>query len=529
VAIKKESSDRKKGTFGAIRLPVSKQYVMPPTRRRMLLYGLIVAALLAAWFLLFGGVSKGRLSSAHASLEKDCAACHKSFRAVTSEKCSTCHEKVGDRQGTYSLASHAIYRSGDASRAHTRHEQLACFACHPEHGGRDAAITRVPDKICARCHGFKSFDTDHPQFAFAAKKIADDADIEFPHSRHVLEIMKKDRLADVEKACLRCHHPREDGSGFQPIAFDASCTSCHMGEGTRTAALPVRNPAQPQEPGVETLEMIRASGRPDSYWTSTASTADFRMRGDSIVKAPLRHKDPWIMDNLRRIRRALYPGEGVQELLDARGSVESEDREAFTRTLYAEALATLRKYRDGLAARSEPEIHQELSNINALLQSIEKRIDASQFVAPPPDDEFFRKPELNRNLSAVEIEQLRNFALDLTEPCRQCHVVTDAAIQRVQKDQRILHRAHFDHRAHILQRRCLDCHNRIRIEAPKGGAKVTIGDRSDVQNIPGIESCRECHNAKGTTHSCASCHYYHPDKTRRSSMLLYVDAARPNR
>ncbi len=489
----------------------------------MILYGAIAAALLGSYFAFVSGFSKGRLSSAHASLERDCAACHQTFRSVTSEKCATCHEKVGDQQGTYTLAAHSIYRSGSVPRLRSEHPQVACFACHPDHGGRDAAITHVPDALCAQCHSFRSFDSDHAQFAFLAKKLPDDRNLEFAHAPHVREIMKRDELVDLEKACLECHHPRSDGRGFDPIAFDTSCGSCHLTGSTGTTALPVQDPARPLEPGVETLEMIRASRRPDSYWVDSVSAAAFRMRGSSIVKASLRHKDPWIMDNLRRIRRTLYPAEQLQQLLDARGVIESENTAASAKALYSEALETLKLYRDGLSGRSEPGIQQELAPVNALLKAIETKIADSQAVVSV-EDEFFPTTELNRTLNAMQIDQLRNFAIELTGPCRQCHVVTDAAIQRVQKDQRILHRAHFEHRPHVLQRRCLDCHNRIPMDAPGSVAKTATTDRAEEQNVPGIETCRTCHQAKGTAQSCATCHYFHPNKDQRSGMLLYVNA-----
>lgn len=521
MAKKESSSDRKKGTFSAIRLPIAKQYIFPPSRRRMLLYGAIAALLLGGYYA-FAGLSKGRLSSSHASLERDCAACHTSFRSVTSEKCAVCHEKSGDRQAAYSLAVHSVYRSGDMTRTRRMHPQVACFACHPEHGGRDAPITHVPDTICANCHGFRSFDSDHPQFAFVERKLPDDADLEFPHARHVREIMKRQGLADLEKACLACHHPRPDGKTFQPIAFDTDCGSCHMTGSTRSTALVIQDASHPLQPGVETLEMIRASGRAGSSWVNSVSPAELHVRGDSVVKSPLRHKDPWIMDNLRRIRRTLYPNEGLQELLDVRGTVESDDPATVTKAFYDEALDKLEHDRDGLSGRPEPEVQQELVQVNALLKAIDIRIRESESGGPVPA-EFIQKPELNRTLNATQIEELRNFALELTAPCRQCHVVTDAAIQRVQKDQRILHRAHFDHRAHVLQRRCLDCHNRISLEGSQANAAAT--DRAEVQNIPGIETCRTCHNAGGTSQSCATCHDFHPNKERRSGMLLYVDAA----
>jgi uncharacterized membrane protein len=96
---------------------------------------------------------------------------------------------------------------------------------------------------------------------------------------------------------------------------------------------------------------------------------------------------------------------------------------------------------------------------------------------------------------------------------------------RVQRDQQVLRRAQFNHRAHIVQRRCLECHTEIPIIAQADSAKAVPAslDRAAIQNIPGIENCRVCHNANETSNRCVTCHYFHPNKTNRSSMLLYLD------
>jgi uncharacterized membrane protein len=120
----------------------------------------------------------------------------------------------------------------------------------------------------------------------------------------------------------------------------------------------------------------------------------------------------------------------------------------------------------------------------------------------------------------AEIEALVD---DLTQPCRQCHQVRDATLVRVQKDQRVLHRAEFDHRAHILQLRCLDCHTEIPIAAALASAEgVDLSrDVAATQNLPGIESCRDCHRPGLVSNRCVTCHAFHPDRQRRADLLLY--------
>lgn len=98
----------------------------------------------------------------------------------------------------------------------------------------------------------------------------------------------------------------------------------------------------------------------------------------------------------------------------------------------------------------------------------------------------------------------------LLKPCLECHRATPAGIETVQRDQRVLSRAEFDHLAHAIQQDCLECHDRLLREE---------GDRSEVQHVPGIDSCRSCHRPGKTPDTCIECHFYHPDKDRRLESL----------
>jgi hypothetical protein len=132
---------------------------------------------------------------------------------------------------------------------------------------------------------------------------------------------------------------------------------------------------------------------------------------------------------------------------------------------------------------------------------------------------------VNPNLAPDQVTGMNELAESLTQPCRQCHTVANASIVRVQKDQQVLRRAQFNHRAHIVQRRCLECHIEIPIVAQADSAKAVPAslDRAAIQNVPGIENCRVCHSANEASNRCVTCHYFHPNKTNRSSMLLYLD------
>jgi len=524
-----KKGDGKKGFFSFLRLPISKQYLWPDSRRILILIGAIgcLAFLLYFAFDRFVQknrfISKGPLSTYHASLEKDCTACHTPLKSVLSEKCAVCHELVGDKIGTYSYPAHYIYRSGNRERLKTQSaHQVACFGCHSEHMGRDQQITDVPDARCLACHAFGSFNSKHPEFEFAAKKEADDANLQFPHIQHVREVMKKGNFSDVEKACLTCHVPDSNGRGFQPISFDHSCDSCHLTATDKTPALQEKDPANPGAPGALSLETIQKNHDPGTMWAFFINPSEVSKRGGGIVKSPLYHKDPWIMYNLQLIRRTLYPNQGLSDLLTTSGiTSESPAQEAPAR--YQEALQTLKEYAAELRGRPEPEVQADLKRIDDLIKVVERKINnptAAMDMTP------FEKPlQLNPKLSKEQVEALKTFALDLTEPCRKCHIVSDASIQRVQTDQKVLHRAEFSHRAHILQRRCLDCHTTIPIaESLKSTGTIDPSkDNSAIQNIPTIDTCKQCHRPDLVSNRCVKCHEFHPNKVNRSQLLLYME------
>ncbi len=521
----KRKTREQKGTFSPLKLPVADRYVRPARRRRIFLWsGLGMAAVLAIWAadlvasrgLLF---SQGPLSSNHASFERDCSACHGDSGGLPPERCSVCHEKFGDRLGVYTFAAHVVYRSRDPSRLEDpeRKAEVRCAACHTEHRGREADITRVPDLRCQACHPF-SFGRGHPQFEFARESRPDAATLEFTHVRHTAKVMKDRGLADHEQACLYCHNARADGRSFEEIDYDRHCDACHLPASVGTPRLPERPPA---EVGVLSVESIRARGGLGTLWTDYASPAEFQRLGGRIRKLPVYHEDPWVLDNLRTLRRAVHPDADLADLLTASSDVPPSG----VRTLYEEALDTLAEYAAELRSRPEEEVQEDLRRIGRWVTKLRRDLDD---VLAPLDLEQFRlaarsaAPPERR----AEIEEL---AADLTEPCRQCHRVADQTIARVQKDQRVLRRAEFDHRAHILVTRCLDCH----VEIPILENLAAYRDRTEpadpafdgaaLQNVPGVETCRRCHSPAQGADRCLTCHYFHPEKERRSELLLYFE------
>lgn len=519
------SKAKSKGTYGSARLPVARAYVMPARRRRAILIGVTLAALAAGWALfdfLRGDahfISTGAMSSGHALLENDCGACHGSFESVQNERCETCHEKLGDELGTYSFTAHYIYRSNDFGRVEPSPHEVPCASCHGEHQGRDADLTRVSDAQCQACH-FDAFDHDHPEFAFAANDEPDPAGIAFPHIHHIAELMEQESLDDVERACLYCHNPQPDGRSFAPLDFDRHCDACHLTIGTSTPRLPLQGD-DPDDLGVLSLSTIQAQGGPGTRWAWFSNPNELQEVGSRIRKAPLHHLDPWILFNLRRLRSKLLPDAGLADLLQTSADVPDHD----VKSLYREALATLETQALGLRNQPADEIQAEYETIMALIEKLERQIE-NPFEPLDETDFLLALDTSESSLSETDRQSINGLVDDLTRPCQQCHEVENATITRVQSDQRTLRRAEFDHRAHILQARCLDCHREIPIEtAFADGTEVAEdADRASIQNLPRIASCQQCHSAKKAANGCVTCHVFHPDKDRSHQLLLYTAA-----
>ena len=514
---------RKKGFFGRATLPVAAKY--PALRSRYFLYlvGGVGALLIGVAFALNAAFSNdsllasGPLSSNHASFGADCASCHTPLEGVTDQKCMVCHEKFGDDLGTHTFEAHYLYRSGDFSRVTPAVNEGTCFSCHAEHQGQDAAITSVVDNQCQQCHEIESFNTDHPEFEFAREELVDEANLIFPHALHVGELRRREGLKDVEKACLYCHNAEEDGQGFKEIQFDAHCDACHLSSSTAT---PFVTLASRNSPGVQDLQTFQSQQRAGSRWAYYTNPNEFQTRGPAIRKRPVYHEDPWVLANLRRIRNVLYPSNNLADLLQTSADIPPQH----TEKLYEEAIQTLRTYAEDLRNQPDRAVQTELAKAEELLQKIERQLNDP--LASRDETQFIVSASaLNPALSSGDVEAYQQIADQLTEPCQSCHLVEKATIKRVQTDQQTLIRSDFNHSAHVIQARCLDCHNTIPIKqfAVADSLAPPAVDRSSIHNLPPIASCQSCHAEDKASNACITCHAFHPDKSKDAHLLLYVD------
>ena len=149
--------------------------------------------------------SSGRMSAAHAVLEKECATCHLQKAGVFSAKaadsaCLACHD-------------------GPIHHA-TQVKTLECATCHTEHRGR-VNITAASNQTCAECHGnltanggpahyatrIRSLDDGHPQFAALREGVRDPGTIKLNHAIHMKLIRRGPNGPIVQLECGDCHRP----------------------------------------------------------------------------------------------------------------------------------------------------------------------------------------------------------------------------------------------------------------------------------------------------------------------------------
>ena len=152
--------------------------------------------------------SSGRLSEAHAVLEKECAACHVQqvggySAAAADSACLACHD-------------------GPVHHAMKVSVKLACAECHVEHRRR-VNLVATKNESCGQCHGdlstadrdsryfkhIRTFADGHPEFAalrpIAGVPASDTGTIKLNHAMHMRLIRRGPSGPMVQLDCVTCH------------------------------------------------------------------------------------------------------------------------------------------------------------------------------------------------------------------------------------------------------------------------------------------------------------------------------------
>jgi hypothetical protein len=296
-------------------------------------------------------VAPGAVIGQHANIEARCEECHTSRAGVSDTRCQRCHDPAG--AGRLNNAAHVLFGSGDPRKAAAA-PRVDCARCHIDHRGRGAALTRVDEAHCTQCH-FRSFSA-HPQFALLRNHSTQAPGIQFPHDKHVAELVKQG--VPEKDSCIKCHEPSVQARDLEPISFERHCASCHAKEGSVGIVEPI--------PQAELIapEALAAQGqvnfRLDEFETS---------RG-RINKTFVRHKDDWVLANLHQMRRNLDPEGCATE----RGALLARESQLRRKAALSVPLAGL----------DLPALQGREAALDSEIKGAEARIRAPEGAADPP-------------------------------------------------------------------------------------------------------------------------------------------------
>lgn len=226
-----------------------------PLKRAKFWLSLLLPLLALAWIAWHGFsadhrvYSSGRLSRAHAVLEKECSACHirqaEKFSARAADSaCLACHD-------------------GPAHHS-SRIPAPDCATCHTEHRGL-ANLSAVRDQACASCHRdlksghpdtryvsqIHSLEKDHPELA-ALRAVngvpaSDPAKIKLNHAIHMNPIRQGPNGALVNLECGNCHRPAAAAPGldYSDAKYRAAAVSYKDGDEILPASSEGLKPPKP--------------------------------------------------------------------------------------------------------------------------------------------------------------------------------------------------------------------------------------------------------------------------------------------
>lgn len=183
-----------------------------PFKRAKLWLSVLVPLLAVGWIGWRGATrdsrvySSGRMSEAHAVLERQCAACHivkaGGFSSTADSACLACHDGP---------VHHSSQIAGAAPD---------CATCHMEHRGR-IQLSAARNESCAECHSslrvasgqihytanISSLEDGHPEFAVLRGEAKDPGTIKLNHAVHMKPVREGPNGPIVQLACGDCHRP----------------------------------------------------------------------------------------------------------------------------------------------------------------------------------------------------------------------------------------------------------------------------------------------------------------------------------
>jgi transcription elongation factor Elf1 len=412
--------------------------------------------------------SSGRMSAAHAVLEKECSACHLQQAGVFSQKaadnaCLACHD-------------------GPIHHA-TQVKTFECASCHTEHRGR-INIAATSNQTCAECHSslrtnagpphyaaqISSFEDGHPQFAAVRDGARDPATIKLNHAIHMKPIRRGPTGQLVQLECGDCHRGAAVTASWKYADAKYVAAKSTYGEQDETLP-PVTGTLSPHAP--DTGRELMA---PVKFATACASchALTFDRRFDEGVP----HDKPEVVHAFLVKKFSDYIAKHPAELRETRDP--NRDLTGKPAPPSTQALTPSQWVAQRTAVAEELLWHKTCAQCHTM--------SGSQL----QDTSIARWSVGNANASpGSAMQAISNTALPHVAP-------TKVTV-------RWMPHAHFDHDAH-RGFTCVSCHEKA----------LSSTESTDVL-LPGIATCQTCHNP-GAAHAesrCYECHTYHDWSQRK--------------
>jgi hypothetical protein len=450
--------------------------------KRARLWLSVMVPLVAVGWIVWRGVardsrvySSGRMSEAHAVLERQCAACHVQKAGQFSSNaadsaCLSCHD--------------GPVHHPDEVAANVPH----CADCHAEHRGR-VNISAVSDELCARCHAnlktqigvsaagpsfhethIRSFEDGHPEFAALQPPNGypthDPAAIKLNHTIHLKPIRRGPNGPNVQLECRDCHRLQADAA----VVYSENAS-----------------------PMVPLTNWTYASVR---YLADKPTYAEH-----DTVPVPVFVLQPY------------RPPAGREVMAPV----------SFAKSCAGCHLLTFDKRFEEGVPHDKPEVVHAF-----LVKKFQDYITAHPTevrVARDPNRDLTGKPippDVPVLTPAQWVEERTADAEELLwkKTCKQCHElqkVAPAQLSEIARDYTRLRlpkmpEAKFDHDAH-RGFRCVGCHSKA----------LTSTESNDIL-LPGIATCKVCH-ASGLGYAevrCFECHTYHNWAKKKEVRATFV-------
>lgn len=194
-------------------------------------------------------VSPGPLSSGHASLEQNCAACHTPMKSAEAAKCIACHANNTALLQRQPTAFHATIGT--------------CATCHTEHGGPNARLIAMDHGVLAnRGLGLARRNTDNASNRRLLEWVrahASTGDVTHP----------KLTAAETVLNCATCHSSKDR----HQKRFGNDCAACHA---TNSWVIP-----EFAHPSPRSTDCVQCHEAPPSHYME-----HFKMVSQTVAKVP---------------------------------------------------------------------------------------------------------------------------------------------------------------------------------------------------------------------------------------------------